>query len=133
VGAVFGLPFSYDVCNTNAFAAKMQADPCARLPCMNGGACSSDSETFKCACKAGFFGKDCSVTNLQAATNPTVEAGVSDSTSYVLIVVAAVALAIVVGVLAKKQGYQEGSKGGMNQSGMDMDMDEEEGERLSGM
>jgi len=34
-------------------------DPCSRNPCTNGGACLSDSGSFRCLCRPGYTGRLC--------------------------------------------------------------------------
>ena len=97
VGAKFGMPKSYDVCNTIAFAKQANDDPCFRAPCLNGGKCAkTGTEDYRCTCtSATYYGKDCSLVKPPPPPAPLKAAAADDdsSTNTIIIVVAIVAVA----------------------------------------
>ncbi|GFY70909.1 hypothetical protein TNIN_485161 [Trichonephila inaurata madagascariensis] len=50
-------------------------DPCATLPCQNGGVCSVNGDSFKCMCKTPYTGEKCEKMD-PCATRPCQNGGV---------------------------------------------------------
>ena len=40
-------------------------DDCAEKPCVNGGKCVDDVNSYRCECKPGYGGKNCQTGNFQ--------------------------------------------------------------------
>ena len=51
------------VVNRLMFCVFVDIDECSSDPCMNGGTCTDDVNSYRCACIAGYSGEDCEIGN----------------------------------------------------------------------
>ena len=43
----------------------LEIDECASNPCLNGGSCTDDVDSYNCTCAAGYEGTDCGTSRLR--------------------------------------------------------------------